>query len=316
MEKNIKILVTGGKGFLGKHVCEELHSRGFKSIITFSRKDYNLTRESDVEKLFKDKAQIDVVLHLAAVVGGIGFNKENPGRIYYENIMMNTLVQEYSRLAGVSKFVGVGSVCSYPKIVSTPFKEERLWDGYPEETNAPYGLAKKSMLVQSQAYAQQYGFNAVHLIMVNLYGPGDDFNPGTSHVIPALIKKFSEARQNNCNEVTLWGAGNASREFLYVADAAKGIANAMEHYSKSFQVNLGSGQEVTIKGLATKIAELTGFTGEIKWDATKPDGQPRRCLDVSLAEKEFGFKARTSLEEGLTKTISWYGLEKLSASRK
>ncbi len=306
MEKNIRILVTGGKGFLGKHVCENLRSRGFNEIITFSRKDYNLTRENDVEKLFKDNTQIDVVLHLAAVVGGIGFNKENPGKIYYENLMMNTLVQEYSRLAGVSKFVGVGSVCSYPKIVPTPFKEEKLWDGYPEETNAPYGLAKKSMLVQSQAYAQQYGFNAIHLVMVNLYGPGDDFNPRTSHVIPALIRKFSEARQNNYHEITLWGTGNASREFLYVEDAAEGIIKAIEHYNKSFPVNLGSGQEVTIKGLATKIAELTGFAGEIKWDATKPDGQPRRCLDVSLAEKEFYFKACTPLEEGLTKTISWY----------
>ena len=266
----------------------------------------NLTGENNVEKLFKDNAQIDVVLHLAAVVGGIGFNKENPGNIYYENIMMNTLVQEYSRLAGVSKFVGVGSVCSYPKIVPTPFKEEKLWDGYPEETNAPYGLAKKSMLVQSQAYAQQYGFNAIHLVMVNLYGPEDDFNPKTSHVIPALIRKFSEAKQNNYNEVILWGTGSASREFLYVEDAAEGIIHAMEHYNKSFPVNLGSGHEVKIKGLATKIAELTGFLGEIKWDATKPDGQQRRCLDVSLAEKEFYFKAGTSLEEGLTKTISWY----------
>ena len=275
----------------------------------------NLTGENNVEKLFKDNAQIDVVLHLAAVVGGIGFNKENPGNIYYENIMMNTLVQEYSRLAGVSKFVGVGSVCSYPKIVPTPFKEEKLWDGYPEETNAPYGLAKKSMLVQSQAYAQQYGFNAIHLVMVNLYGPEDDFNPKTSHVIPALIRKFSEAKQNNYNEVILWGTGSASREFLYVEDAAEGIIHAMEHYNKSFPVNLGSGHEVTIKGLATKIADLTGFEGEIKWDSSKPDGQPRRCLDVSKAEKEFGFKAGTSLDEGLKKTIDWYNLEKSSTSR-
>jgi len=306
MEKDIRILVTGGKGFLGKNVCEKLRSRGFKDIITFSRKDYNLTRENDVEKLFKDNAQIDVVLHLAAVVGGIGFNKENPGNIYYENIMMNTLVQEYSRLAGVSKFVGVGSVCSYPKIVPTPFKEEKLWDGYPEETNAPYGLAKKSMLVQSQAYSQQYGFNAIHLVMVNLYGPEDDFNPKTSHVIPALIRKFSEAKQNNYNEVILWGTGSASREFLYVEDAAEGIIHAMEHYNKSFPVNLGSGHEVTIKGLATKIADLTGFEGEIKWDSSKPDGQPRRCLDVSKAEKEFGFKAKTSFDSGLKRTIDWY----------
>jgi len=266
----------------------------------------NLTGENNVEKLFKDNAQIDVVLHLAAVVGGIGFNKENPGNIYYENIMMNTLVQEYSRLAGVSKFVGVGSVCSYPKIVPTPFKEEKLWDGYPEETNAPYGLAKKSMLVQSQAYSQQYGFNAIHLVMVNLYGPEDDFNPKTSHVIPALIRKFSEAKQNNCNEVTLWGTGNASREFLYVEDAAEGIVFAAEKYNKSDPINLGNGMEISIKELTGKISKIIGFNGKIIWDSSKPDGQPRRCLDVSKAEKEFGFKAKTSFDSGLKRTIDWY----------
>ena len=315
MEKNIRILVTGGTGFLGKHVCDKLRSRGFQEIITFSRKDYNLTKESDVARLFQDKAPIDIVLHLAAVVGGIGFNKENPGKIYYENIIMNTLIQEYSRLAGVSKFVGVGSVCSYPKIVPTPFKEESLWNGYPEETNAPYGLAKKSMLVQSQAYAQQYGFNAIHLVMVNLYGPGDNSNPNTSHVIPALIRKFSEAKEKKYPEVVLWGTGTASREFLYVADAAEGITLAMERYNKPSPVNLGSGQEVTIKDLATRIAELAGFNGKIQWDATKPDGQPRRCLDVSKAEREFGFKAGTSLAEGLKKMISWYDVGEPQTNR-
>lgn len=306
MDKDARILVTGGNGFLGKHVCERLRTGGYENIVTFSRKEYDLTRESDVAKLFNDKAPINTVLHLAAVVGGIGFNKENPGRIYYENIMMNTLIQEYARRAEVSKFVGVGSVCSYPKFVATPFKEESLWEGYPEETNAPYGLAKKSMLVQTQAYAQQYHFNAIHLVMVNLYGPGDNFDLNTSHVIPALIRKFKEAKEKNGQEIVLWGTGSASREFLYVADAAEGIVRAMEQYDRDVPVNLGSGREVAIRDLAAKIAELIGFSGKITWDATKPDGQPRRCLDVSRAEKEFGFQAQTSLEEGLQKTINWY----------
>ena len=302
----MRVLVTGASGFLGKAVSVKLRSRGIDEVVAFSHEEYDLTKEERVKALFREKGPFTAIIHAAAIVGGIGFNKDNPGKIYYENIMMNTLLLEQSRLNNIEKFVGIGSVCEYPKITPVPFKEELLWEGYPEETNAPYGLSKKSMLVQSQAYAKQYGFNSIHLLMVNLYGPHDNFNPSTSHVIPALIKKFHEAQKVGSREVILWGTGSPSREFLYVSDAAEGIVLAMEHYNKPEPVNLGSGMEITIKGLAEKIAEIIGFNGTIKWDTTKPDGQIRRCLDVSKAEKEFGFKAQTSFDSGLKKTIDWY----------
>ncbi|HLC53144.1 MAG TPA: GDP-L-fucose synthase [Candidatus Nanoarchaeia archaeon] len=306
-----RVLVTGGTGFLGKHLCDNLRKGDKYEIITFTRKEYDITKEEDVRALFQDKGPIDFVIHAAALVGGIGFNKENPGRVYYENIMMNTLLQEYARRNNVAKFVGVGSVCSYPKITPVPFKEEALWEGYPEETNAPYGLSKKSMLVQSQSYAQQYGFNAIHLVMVNLYGPHDHFDLETSHVIPALIRKFMEAKERETT-VTLWGTGNASREFLYVEDAAEGIILALENYNEKGPVNLGSGMEISIRALAEKISFLVGFKGTIVWDVTKPDGQPRRCLDVSKAKNAFNFTAKTPFDEGLKKTIDWYASVKSS----
>lgn len=306
MDKKIRILVTGGNGFLGKSVCAELKSKGYIHVITFRSKDYDITKESEVKKLFKDKGPFDAVIHLAGLVGGIGFNKQHPGKVYYENLMMNTLMQEYSRVNKVSKFVGIGSVCAYPKFTPVPFKEETLWNGYPEETNAPYGLAKKMMLVQSQAYREEYGFNAVHLLMINLYGPNDNFGLEHSHVIAALIRKFYEAKRDGKPEVVLWGDGSASREFLYVDDAAEAIVLAMEKYDKPEPVNIGAGNEIKIKDLANKIKTMMNYSGKIVWDTTKPNGQPRRGLDVSKAKKEFGFAAKTSFDEGLKKTIRWY----------
>ncbi len=305
MNEKKKVLVTGGTGFLGKHLCENLRKREYE-IITFTRKEYDITRERDVESLFQNKGHIDFVVHAAALVGGIGFNKENPGRIYYDNIMMNTLIQEYARRHNVTKFLGIGSVCSYPKITPVPFREESLWEGYPEETNAPYGLSKRSLLVQSQSYRQQYGFNAIHLVMVNLYGPYDNFNLETSHVIPAMIRRIIEAKERGEQKIRLWGTGNASREFLYAEDAAEGIVLALENYDGKDPINLGSGMEISIRALAEKVSSLIGFEGDIVWDATKPDGQPRRCLDVSKAKSAFNFTAKTSLDEGLKKTIDWY----------
>jgi GDP-L-fucose synthase len=300
-----RLLVTGGAGFLGKHVVRELERRGCREIFIPRSKDYNLVKSEAVKRVYRD-AKPDVLIHLAAVVGGIGANRENPGKFFYDNLMMGVQMMEQGRLFGIEKFVAIGTVCAYPKFTEVPFKEEDLWNGYPEETNAPYGLAKKMLLVQSQAYRQQYGFNAIFLLPVNLYGPGDNFDLESSHVIPALIRKFTEAVQNNQREVEIWGTGEASREFLYVEDAAEGIVLATQKYNKPEPLNIGAGFEIKIKDLVSLIAESTGFQGKIVWDTTKPDGQPRRCLDTSKAKQEFGFEAKTDFREGLRKTIEWY----------
>ena len=300
-----RILVTGGAGFLGSFVVEKLKQRGCPNIFVPRSKEYDLVQIEAVKRLYKD-SKPDLVIHLAAKVGGIGANQKNPGKFFYDNLIMGVQLMEEGRKFGIEKFVALGTICCYPKFTSVPFKEEDLWNGYPEETNAPYGLAKKILLVQSQAYHQQYGFNSIFLMPVNLYGPGDNFDPKSSHVIPALIKKCFDAIKNNKNEIVVWGTGKATREFLYVEDAAEGILLAIEKYDKPEPVNLGAGFEISIKDLVELIVKLTGFKGRIIWDTTKPDGQPRRCLDTSKAEKEFGFKAKTSLGEGLRKTINWY----------
>jgi GDP-L-fucose synthase len=300
-----KITVTGGAGFLGRHVVEQLEKRGCHDIFVPRSREYNLVDIEAVKRLYHDAAP-EVVIHLAAVVGGIGANQANPGRFFYENLMMGVQMMEQGRQAGIEKFVALGTVCAYPKLTPVPFREEDLWNGYPEETNAPYGLAKKMLLVQAQAYRQQYGFNAIFLLPVNLYGPGDNFDLESSHVIPALIAKMVEAREMGKERVVLWGTGRASREFLYVEDAAEGIVLASEKYEGSEPVNIGAGFEISIKELAALVARLTGYTGEIAWDDTKPDGQPRRRLDTSRALREFGFKARTDLEEGIRRTIASY----------
>ena len=305
LENDHPILITGGAGFLGSAVVKALTERGFTRLFIPRKAEYDLTREPEVVRLYRD-TQPRVVVHLAAVVGGIGANQQNPGRFFYENLLMGTFVMEHARLSGVDKFVAIGTICAYPKFAPIPFQEEDLWDGYPEETNAPYGLAKKMLLVQAQAYRDQYGFNAIYLLPVNLYGPRDNFDPASSHVIPALIKKCCDAITTGQREIIVWGTGKATREFLYVEDAAEGIVLATERYDKPEAVNLGAGFEVSIYDLVHLIARLTGFTGIITWDTTKPDGQPRRCLDTSRAEREFGFKARTPLEEGLRRTIEWY----------
>ena len=300
-----KVLVTGGAGFLGSSLVRTLERHGLaKENISVPRsRDLDLRRWENCVEAVQD---VDLVIHLAAKVGGIGYNMENPGSLFYDNAIMGIQLMEAARQASVTKFVAVGTICAYPKFTPVPFREKDLWDGYPEETNAPYGLAKKMLLVQAQAYRQQYGFDAIYLLPVNLYGPGDNFNPASSHVIPALIKKFVEAVEEGKENVEVWGTGAASREFLYVDDAAEGIALAAERYNKPDPVNLGAGFEITIRDLATLIADLTGFTGEIVWDTTKPDGQPRRCLAVSRAEQEFGFRAKTSFEDGLKATVEWY----------
>ncbi len=303
MLKNKKIIVTGGAGFLGKHLVKKLIERGIpkENIFIPHHKEYDLRKEQDIKRMFSD-FKADIVIHLAGKVGGIGFNREKPGELFYDNLMMGIQLMEQARLNNIEKFVAIGTICAYPKFTPVPFKEENLWDGYPEETNAPYGLAKKMMLVQSQAYRQQYGFNSIFLLPVNLYGPGDNFDPSSSHVIPALIKKCFDAKE----KITVWGTGKASREFFYVEDAAEGIILATEKYNKSEPVNLGAGFEIIIKDLVEKIAKLTGFKGEIEWDRSKPDGQPRRMLDVSKAKEEFNFTAKTDFDEGLKKTIEWY----------
>jgi GDP-L-fucose synthase len=306
-----RIAITGGSGFLGSHVLSALRARGCSDLVVPRKKDYDLTREADVRRFFHDYHP-DIVIHLAAVVGGIGANRENPGRFFYDNLMMGALTMEHGRQNGVKKYVAIGTICSYPKFTPVPFHEDELWNGYPEETNAPYGLAKKMLLVQAQAYRQQYGFNAIFLLPVNLYGPLDNFDPGSSHVIPALIKKFVEATENGVKEVEVWGDGSATREFLYVDDAAEGIVRATETYNGSEPVNLGAGFEISIRDLAEKIAGLTGFKGRIQWDISKPNGQPRRSLDVSRAEALFGFQATTSFDAGLKNTIAWF----VSARRK
>jgi GDP-L-fucose synthase len=303
--KDKRILVTGGAGFLGSFVVEKLKERGCKNIFVPRSKDYDLVQMEAVKRLYED-AKPDIVIHLAAKVGGIGANRTNPGKFFYDNLMMGVQMMEVGRQVGIEKFVAIGTICAYPKFTPVPFKEENLWNGYPEETNAPYGLAKKMLLVQAQSYKQQYGFNAIYLLPVNLYGPRDNFDPESSHVIPALIKKCFDVMKDGKNEIEIWGTGNPTREFLYVEDCAEAIVLATERYNKSEPVNIGAGFEISIKDLVELIAKLTGFKGEIIWDTTKPDGQPRRCLDTSRAEKEFGFKAKTNFEEGLKKTIEWY----------
>lgn len=305
MLKDKRILVTGGAGFLGSHVIKKLEKIGCKNLYVSRSKDYDLVTESGIKRLFHD-TNPEVIIHLAAVVGGIGANQENPGKYFYDNLMMGTQLIEQSRLNGVEKFVGIGTICAYPKHTPVPFKEEDLWIGYPEETNAPYGLAKKMMLVQAQSYRMQYNFNSIYLLPVNLYGPGDNFDPKTSHVIPALIKKCIDAKRQQKDYIEVWGTGAATREFLYVEDAAEGIVLATQQYNKSDPVNLGAGTEISIKELVEKIVDLTGYQGEIRWDTSKPDGQPRRCLDTTKAFQEFGFKAQTEFDEGLNKTIDWY----------
>lgn len=300
-----RVVVTGGAGFLGSYIVEKLRERGVENIFVPRSKDYDLIRAEHIQRLYND-ANPDLVIHLAAVVGGIGANRANPGRYFYNNLMMGAQLMEEARLRGVRKFIATGTVCSYPKFTPVPFKEDDLWNGYPEETNAPYGLAKKMMLVQSQAYREQYGFNSIFLLPVNLYGMRDNFDPQSSHVIPALIRKCVEAVRKGEDQIVCWGTGAATREFLHADDCARGIVLAAEKYDKSDPVNLGAGFEISIRDLAEKIATLTGFKGRLIWDASQPDGQPRRLLDVSRAEREFGFRARIGFDEGLKQTIEWY----------
>lgn len=302
---NRRVMVTGGGGFLGGAVVRRLQAGGATDIFVPRSRDYDLRTLDGVRAALAD-GRPDLVIHLAAVVGGIGANRENPGRFFYENAVMGIELMERARLAGVEKFVQIGTVCSYPKFTPVPFSEDDLWNGYPEETNAPYGIAKKMLLVQGQAYRQQYGFNVIHLIPVNLYGPGDNFNPESSHVIPALIKKCVDARDTGADHIEVWGTGSASREFLYVDDAAEGIVLGAERYDGEDPVNLGVGREITIRELVEVIANLTRFEGELRWDPSKPDGQPRRALDTRRAREQFGFEARTTFEEGLRRTIAWY----------
>lgn len=300
-----RIMVTGGDGFLGRYVVAELKQHEVGYLFVPGHQDYDLTQINDVIRAY-EVGQPNVVIHLAAKVGGIGINREKPGEFFYDNLMMGAHLMEQARQAGVEKFVSIGTVCAYPKFTPVPFREDDLWNGYPEETNAPYGLAKKMLLVQGQAYRQQYGFNAIYLLPVNLYGPGDNFEPHSSHVIPALIKKCVDAIKRGDKQLVAWGTGSASREFLYVEDAARGIVLATEKYDQPEPVNLGSGIEITIRSLLELIAELTGFQGEIVWDTSKPDGQPRRSLDISRAKQAFNFQAQTDFQKGLRKTIDWY----------
>lgn len=300
-----RVCITGGAGFLGSFVQEELRHRGAKDLFIPRQKDYDLTKLGDVQRLLHD-SEPDVILHLAALAGGIGVNRDRPAEFFYENLMMGVPLFHEAWKAGVDKFVAIGTICAYPKFTPIPFKEENLWDGYPEETNAPYGLAKKMLLVQSQAYRDQYGYNSIYLLPVNLYGPRDNFDLETSHVIPALIRKMIEAEESGQGKVVLWGDGSPTREFLYAGDAARGIILGAERYNSSEPVNLGAGLEISIKDLAAMIAELTGFSGEIEWDTSKPNGQPRRALDVNRAKERFGFEAKMPFWEGLKRTISWY----------
>ena len=303
--ENRRVVVTGGAGFLGGFVTDGLRTCGCRNILVPKIEDYDLVDMGDIIRMYEDMRP-DIVIHLAAAVGGIGANREHPGEFFYKNLMMGVQLIEQARLRKIGKFVAIGTVCAYPKFAPVPFKEDDVWNGYPEETNAPYGLAKKMLLVQSQSYRDEYRFNSIFLLPVNLYGPGDNFDPASSHVIPALIKKCVDAVESGADHIDCWGTGKASREFIYAGDAAEGILLATEHYNGPDPVNIGAGFEITIKDLAEKIAKLTGFTGEIRWDSSKPDGQPRRCLDVSRAREYFGFEAKTPFDEGLRATIDWY----------
>ena len=309
--KKSRIVITGGAGFLGKHLIRRLTERGISrsNVLISLIEEYDLTKEADVIRMYDDMRP-DVVIHLAAEVGGIGANRENPGRFFYANMAMGLHLIEQARIRGIKKFVQIGTICAYPKFTAVPFRERDLWNGYPEETNAPYGIAKKALLVMLGAYRQQYGLNGIYLLPVNLYGPGDNFNPASSHVIPALIKKCVDAVDDGLDFIECWGTGSASREFLYVDDAAEGIVLATENYDKPEPVNLGAGFEITVRELAEKIAGLTGFTGQIRWDSSRPDGQPRRCLDTSRAFEEFGFRAKTDFDTGLRAAIEWYKTNK------
>jgi GDP-L-fucose synthase len=300
-----RIVVTGGSGFLGSYVVDALQRRPCAAVLVPRKAAYDLTREADVARMYAD-LRPDIVIHLAAVVGGIGANRESPGRFFYDNVMMGALVLEHARRSGVQKFVGVGTICAYPKLAPIPFREADLWNGYPEETNAPYGIAKKMLLVQGQAYRAQYGVNAIHLLPVNLYGPRDNFDPSSSHVIPALIRRCVEAAASGARDVPCWGTGRATREFLYAGDCAEAIVAATERYDDPEPVNIGAGFEISIRELAELVAELCGFTGSLVFDPSKPDGQPRRSLDVSRAREAFGFTATTDFREGLRRTIEWY----------
>lgn len=303
--KDKRVVVTGGAGFLGRVVVDLLKKRGCKHIFIPRSAKVDLRKSSAIKKMLKAERP-DVIIHLAAVVGGIGANRENPGKFFYDNAIMGIQLIEEARKFGVKKFVTAGTICAYPKYAKVPFVEDKIWDGYPEETNAPYGLAKKMLLVQSQAYRQQYDFNAVYVLPVNLYGPHDNFSEQSSHVIPALIKKCIDAKISGADSIEVWGSGKATREFLYVDDAALGIVLAAEKYNKADPINIGAGFEISIKDLVSLIVKLTGFKGKIIWNKDKPDGQPRRCLDIKKAQKEFGFKARVNLEQGLKRTIKWY----------
>lgn len=304
--KNQRVIVTGGAGFLGTHLVNHLREQGAGDIFVPRKQDYDLRQPEAVARMYADYPGATMVFHLAATVGGIGANRQHPGVFFYDNIMIGTLTLEYARRAGIPKFIGVGTICAYPKFTPMPFKEDDLWNGYPEETNAPYGLVKRMLLVQGQAYRAEYGYNAIHLMPTNLYGPGDNFDLENSHVIPALIRKMIEAQHEGRVHVTLWGDGSPTREFVYVKDAAEGIALAGAFYNGAEPVNIGSGVEISIKALAETIAELVGFTGELRWDTSKPNGQPRRNVDVTRAEREFGFRAKTSFRDGLRETVAWY----------
>ncbi len=310
--ENKRVVVTGGAGFLGKAVVAQLKARGCRKLFIPRKKEFDLRDLTAIKRLLK-LTKPDIIIHLAAVVGGIGANRENPAQFFYDNLMMGVQLVEQARIFGVKKVVLIGTICAYPKLTKVPFKEKDLWNGYPEETNAPYGLAKKMLLVQSQAYRQQYGFNSIFLLPVNLYGPGDNFIPvGLSHVIPAVIKKCCDAIKNSEKSITVWGTGKPTREFLYIDDATQAVLMAAEKYNKPDPVNIGAGFEISIKDLVNRIAHLTGFKGKVVWDKSRPDGQPRRRLDVSRAKEEIGFKAKTGLEEGLKKTIAWYREEFLT----
>jgi GDP-L-fucose synthase len=304
--------VTGGTGFLGRHVVTALGAHGHGHVTPLGADDYDLTSEAQVIRMLQERRP-EAIVHLAATVGGIGANRRFPGTYFYRNLMMGVLLMEHARRAGVQRFLSIGTICSYPKHTPVPFREEELWNGYPEETNAPYGLAKKMLLVQSQAYAQEFGFDAPNVLLVNLYGPGDNFDPETSHVIPALIRKCVEAAERGASEIEVWGTGRATREFLYVEDAAVAIVRALDRLQGSDPVNIGSGSEVSIRELAETIARLCGFTGRLVWDPTQPDGQPRRCLDTSRARQALDWHARTPLEDGLARTIAWYQAQRAAA---